>query len=364
MEIKKCDKETGKTIIKDEIEAFANGRYYDSSQSCHRIFGFQMCHRFPPVIKLQLHLENQQPVVFEDQNVIEALEKNEKTQLTEFFKLNVNDSTANGILYPDIPSMYTWQTTKKKWQKRVQKRTGSKDGTKMSPMVGRIPIIPLNTYSKETFFLRVLLYHVRGPKSFEHLRTVVSNGETKVCPTFHMAAIELGLTENDNEAELAMQQAFDYTNSDNLLKCFFVNLVIHQMPADPWALFQKFKKELCSRKLYEAKLEEPTDTMLNEILLELQTLFEKQDKDMKEFIGAENMPDQTSKPKYEPKELKSETNFDPEEQAEIARMMEKSLNEGQRKLVNSVINAIDRNEGGVFCVEAHGGKLIFYVFGA
>ena len=52
------------------------------------------------------------------------------------------------------------------------------------------------------------------------------------------------------------------------------------------------------------------------------------------------------------------------EQAEIARMMEKSLNEGQQKLVNSVMNAINRNEGGVFCVEAHGGKLIFYVFWA
>ena len=119
---------------------------------------------------------------------------------------------------------------------------------------------------------------------------------------------------------------------------------------------------LTRNKKQEAKLEEPTDAMLNEILLELQILFEKQDKDMKEFIGAENMPDQTSKPKYDPKELKSETNFDPEEQAEIARMMEISLNEGQRKLVNSVMNAIDRNEGGVFCVEAHGGKHIFYVF--
>ena len=76
LEVKKCDKDSGKTIIKDEIEAFAQGRYYDSTQSTHRIFGFKMCHRFPPVLKLQLHLENQQPVVFEEGKITEALEKN------------------------------------------------------------------------------------------------------------------------------------------------------------------------------------------------------------------------------------------------------------------------------------------------
>ena len=122
------------------------------------------------------------------------------------------------------------------------------DGDPMSPMIGRIPVVPLNAYTKETFFLRLLLYHVPGPKSFESLRTVVdSNGESVVYSTFHKAAIEMGLTENDNEAEEAMQQAFDYTKSDGLLKSFFVNLVIHQMAADPWGLFQKFKRENCPR---------------------------------------------------------------------------------------------------------------------
>ena len=124
MEVKKLDKDTGKTIVKDEVESFAQGRYYDSPQSCHRIFGFNMCHRFPPVLKLQLHLENEQNVVFQNDKVVEALEKNERTHLTEFFKLNNQDATANGILYPDIPSMYTWQATKRKWKKRSQNLTG------------------------------------------------------------------------------------------------------------------------------------------------------------------------------------------------------------------------------------------------
>ena len=126
MEVKKCEKETGKAIIKDEIESFTQGRYYDSTQSTHRIFGFTMCHRYPPVQKLQLHLENEQSVIFEEDKIVEALEKSERTQLTEFFKLNRQDPSANRIFYPDIPSMYTWNTTQRKWNKRIQKKTSGK----------------------------------------------------------------------------------------------------------------------------------------------------------------------------------------------------------------------------------------------
>ena len=124
LEVKKLDKDTGKTILKDEVEAFATGRYYDSTQSCHRIMGFKMCHRFPPVLKLQLHLENQQNIVFEDDKAIEAFEKNARTMLTAFFELNCQDPAANGILYPDIPSHYTWEATKRKWKKRSKNLTG------------------------------------------------------------------------------------------------------------------------------------------------------------------------------------------------------------------------------------------------
>ena len=125
LQVKKLDKNTGKTILKDEVEAFANGRYYDSTQSCHRIMGFKMCHRFPPVLKLQLHLENEQNVVFEDDKAMEALEKNARTMLTAYFELNANDP-ANRILYPDIPSMYTWEATKRKWKKRSKNLSGGK----------------------------------------------------------------------------------------------------------------------------------------------------------------------------------------------------------------------------------------------
>ena len=232
----------------------------------------------------------------------------------------------------------------------------------MSPMIGRIPVVPLNAYTTELFFLRLLLYHVPGSKSFECLRTVRnSNGEILVFSTFHKAAIELGLTENDNEAEEAMQQAFDYTKSDGLLKPLFVNLVINKMAADPWSLFQKFKKELCSNLMYPAKLDEPTEDMVNEVLLELQSLFLKHDQNIKNFFKAEHLPDPVKKIKHDPKELKQETDYDPEVQAGIAREKEKCLNKNQKILVDAIMDAIDQNKCAVFAVEAHGGTSLFYL---
>ena len=47
----------------------------------------------------------------------------------------------------------------------------------------------------------------------------------------------------DEEAENAFTEQFNFKRNDKRLKRFFVSLVIFQMSADPWALFEKFKKE-------------------------------------------------------------------------------------------------------------------------
>ena len=62
-------------------------------------------------------------------------------------------------------------------------------------MVGRIPVIGLNVLQKELFFLRMLLYNIKGPTCYEDLRIV--NGE--LCESFHEACIKLGLFMDDSE---------------------------------------------------------------------------------------------------------------------------------------------------------------------
>ena len=158
-------KEDDANLGRNEIEEFETGRHMDSTQSCHRIFGFKMHIMKPPVMKLQFHLENEQVVPFdEDDNVQDLLQKHEQTQLTAFFKLNRDNPKARNLLYAEIPSYFTWDGKNKKWNPRIQKRTVDPDGP-MSNTIGRVPIVALTHFSREKFFFRQLLYHVTGKKN-------------------------------------------------------------------------------------------------------------------------------------------------------------------------------------------------------
>ena len=113
----------------NEIKAFENGRYYDSTQSSQRIFGFPIVYRSPGVMKLKIHLENEQNVLFEEGDDPEVvLSKFKKTHLTQFFETNQTDERAHDILYPDFPKYYAWETKGgNRWQRRVRDLTGSAD---------------------------------------------------------------------------------------------------------------------------------------------------------------------------------------------------------------------------------------------
>jgi hypothetical protein len=72
------------------------------------------------IIRLAVHLPEEQIVYFEQGKEIEALEaaSPKETTLTAWFKLNLRDSSARQYLYTDIPGHYvfelnSWQTRKK-----------------------------------------------------------------------------------------------------------------------------------------------------------------------------------------------------------------------------------------------------------
>lgn len=77
-------------------------------------------------------------------------------------------------------------------------------GVKKDTILGRVyNIHPPQT---ECFYLRMLLQHVRGPMSFEHLRTV--NGV--ICQTYQGACKELGLLEGDEHWQNTMSDAVSH----------------------------------------------------------------------------------------------------------------------------------------------------------
>ena len=103
----------------------------------------------------------------------------------------------------------------------------------------RIPTVTLCSKQMETYALRLLLHHVRGPLCFEDFQTV--DGE--LLNTYQEACQKLGLMEDDSEVQQALAEACSIRFGDQLIS-FFGSLLEFCRPGNPLALWEKFKKEL------------------------------------------------------------------------------------------------------------------------
>ena len=63
----------------DEVLQFQNGRYISTSEATWRIFSFPIHERFPPIIHLDVHLENGQRVYFREDHLHERIENPRNT---------------------------------------------------------------------------------------------------------------------------------------------------------------------------------------------------------------------------------------------------------------------------------------------
>merc|ERR1711923_185950 len=248
----------------------------------------------PAVTKLALHLPNQQFVTYDADRVVDAgdlqnvLEAQERTTLTAFFELNREDPEANQYTYPEILRHYRWVANeggrKKFFQKRKQRQgTGEDLPAGQSTMLGRIPVIvPTgNPKREELFYLRLLLHHISGPKSFEDLKKVTVDGEVKEFETFKQACVERGLCEGDSGPRDTMREACLIQSGRGLRVCF-VSMVAHGMVADPKALWEEFQNELSEH--YD---ERPVDyittpRMIHKALLEIKELLDEYNQSMSE----------------------------------------------------------------------------------
>lgn len=76
----------------DEIKEHIDSRYVSTIEACWHFFGFHMNQRSPPVIRLEIHLEDQENIIFGSSEIIQDIGvKNKKTKLTAWFELNKTD---------------------------------------------------------------------------------------------------------------------------------------------------------------------------------------------------------------------------------------------------------------------------------
>ena len=102
---------------------------------------------------------------------------------------------------------------------------------------------------RECYYLRLLLHHIRGPRSFDELNTV--NGE--VCQTYQEACIKLGLLQDDNHWHHTLEEAALQMSPKRIRNLYAVILTANES-SNPLGLWEAFKEYMAEDLLHRARL--------------------------------------------------------------------------------------------------------------
>ncbi|KAF5450203.1 hypothetical protein F2P56_030572 [Juglans regia] len=183
-----------------------------------RIYGFILNEMHPSVYSLHLHLEDQHLVAFHAHDNLNNVLRSDftaKSMLTEFFSTNQANENARKLLYKEFPETFVWNQQHKIWTPRKKKT-----------VIGRI--VTASPFEGERYYLRILLNHIRGPLSFDHIKTVGN----VTAPTFREAATLHGLLQRDTSLQDCMQEASLYQIPHSLRR-LFATILVYCNPTNP-----------------------------------------------------------------------------------------------------------------------------------
>lgn len=234
----------------DEIQSFLNARYISAPESMWHLFDYKMNDKSHAVFRLPVHLQDRQPVFFEAGQEEDAVNRHRQrnTMLTAWFLLNREDPQARQYLYTEVPLHYVFEDNIRDaryiWK---QRQRITKD------VIGRMMTVKPN--EGERFYLRIILLHVRGARSFEDLKTV----EGVAYPTFREAAARLNLLADDAEYRMCLEEA-SRLQSPRQMRQIFAYLIAFcdlESPLELWNEFKAAMTEDFLRRLGEVILDTP-----------------------------------------------------------------------------------------------------------
>ncbi|GFX01509.1 ATP-dependent DNA helicase [Trichonephila clavipes] len=337
----------------DETNQYQLGCYISSNEAVWRILSFPIHERHPTVVHLAVHLENEQRVYFTADNVRARALVPPATTLTAFYSLCQDDLCAKTLLYSEVPKFYTWNTLTKKFQRRKQgKAVEGHTNLYSSDALGRLYTVhPNNT---ECFYLRLLLINIRGPISFQDLRTV--NGQ--LCATYRQACQELNLLENDAHWDTALADASN-TARPQQIRTLFAIILTTCFPSNPKDLWEKYKDYMSEDILHRLRAanQNPdiqfTPNVYNEALILIEDIcLTIANKALVQLgMPASNRPANN----LFDRDLQREKHYDSDELGTFVRTNLPQLILEQRIAYDRIMRAITEQSGGLFFIDAPGG---------
>ncbi|XP_031092245.1 uncharacterized protein LOC115996940 [Ipomoea triloba] len=201
--------------VVDEINMYYDCRYVSASEATWRLLSYDIQCRTPAVERLSFHLPDSQTVYFQDDEDVETILNRQtlgESMFTEWFEANKKYSEARLLSYIEMPNKFVWKKNMQQWQPRQRGFS-----------IGRIFYVPPG--SGELYYLRCLLNIVRGPQSFEDIKTY--NG--KEYNTFKDACYARGLLDDDLEYIDAIKEASEWSTAHSLRKLFVTLLMANTM---------------------------------------------------------------------------------------------------------------------------------------
>lgn len=307
----------------------------------------------PSVTPLQIHLPNQQRIVFDPSaNAEHILEygENKDTALTAFFKANqlpgdVGD-LARTLTYQEFPNHFIIQDDNnnpgsKIWQRR-QRNTFA---------LGRM--IYVGPTAGEKFHLRMLLLVVRGPQSFDDLKTV--DGE--ICQTFHEACVRRGLLEDDGEWEMCLRDAAEIQTGSQL-RHLFTTLLLFCTPTQPNILWINFRDKICDdlrHKLYQLGRTNVVQGDIYDFGLHLiDNILHDSGHALSDFPSMPQSHMNWSDTVHN-RLISQQMNYDSHFEANTAHQLMSSLNLDQKHAFEKIWVSIIQKQGKIFFIDGYGG---------
>lgn len=337
----------------DEITQYQMGRYISTNEAVWRILGFEMHERCPTVVPLHVHLENFQRVFYTEQNAQQIAENPRRTTLTAFFELCQNDPFAKTLLYNEVPQYYLWKTDIKKFVRR-------KRGT---PVANQTDLVETNTIGRvytvhpnnsDCFYLRMLLHEIKGPTSYNSLKTV----NNEICQTYKEACLKLGLLEDDLQWDMTLAEA-SVSNFPRQNRTLFAIILTTCAPSDPIGLWEKHKESLSEDILRDVRRANSNNKIqfspeiFNEALKMIEDkCIEINNKPLTQFgfsaprRDSENILD---------KDWKRETEYNAEQLRDYVEKRESTLTKDQQHAYDLIMEKVVGKSGGILFLDAPGG---------
>lgn len=347
------DNTRGQQSARDEVTQFQTGRYISTNEAVWRIFEFPIHARHPPVQHLAIHLENGQRVYFTQHTLSDRAADPPRTTLTAFFDLCNSDAFASNLLYCDIPQFYTWNTSRRLWQRRKQGNpVAGENNIRAGDMLGRVYTVhPMN---HECFCLRLLLHVVKGPTSFQDLCTV----DGLICATFKEACSVRGLLEDDQHWNKALEEA-GASHTPAIIRQLFAIMLVYCNLQNAALLWEEHKDNMTEDILLQARRTggvqdlQFSNNMYNQALILLENkVMDIGGKALTNY--AMPVPDR-SQQHHIGRNMLRETSYDHDQLQQHIEENEPLLTPDQAAAYNKIMDKVHSGRGAILFLDAPGG---------